>query len=237
MAASLIGAGLTAGAAALLFARSSGRGPWKPQEQQEQDSPQQQGQQGGEEQQGEQDEPDQEQPQMQEDAEAQDSAEGGEDQSDQAEQDEGDQGGPDEGMLDRARHTYESVKGRVAETVGNKARQGKEKIGNLWHDHPLAVGAGILAVGVAAGMMLPISKAEKSLVSGVSGRFADRVKNTGKELLEQGKEMASNVFKETGEALGEEMEREGLTPDKLSKKVKRIAGRIKDVVSDAVEGD
>jgi hypothetical protein len=231
VAASLLGAGITAGAA-LLVARATGFGPWKPQDQQQ--GEQQKPGQSGEE----------EQPQMQEDqqsdeddsgrpqAESQDQGEEDQGESDQSEAD--DQGG----LLGRARQTYESVKGRVSETVGGKAREGlhysKEKIGSLWHDHPLAVGLGILAAGVAAGMMLPSSNAEKRLVG---GKFADRVKSTGRELLDQGKEMAGNIFKETGEALGEEMEREGLTPDKLGKKVKRIAGRIKDVVSDAVEGD
>ncbi len=107
--------------------------------------------------------------------------------------------------------------------------------GKFWQRHPLAIGAGLMGLGTAAGMLLPSTGIEKKLFGSASDKFTDRFKSAGQKLFKQGKQMASKVISETGSALSEEAEREGLSPDKLATKVTRIAGRLKDVVAHAVE--
>lgn len=117
--------------------------------------------------------------------------------------------------------------------AGRIASRMKQGAGRLWESYPLAVSAGILGVGVAAGMLLPSTRSEKRLFGGTSGKLTGRLRSAGQELLEQGKEIASKVMSETTETLQEEAEREGLTPDRLSRKVKRIASKVKDAVVNA----
>jgi hypothetical protein len=165
--------------------------------------------------------------------------EGGDEDEEGSEDDE-----DDPGLMRRTRNALSSVGGRiggamrngasaVGQTAGEGYRAGKETLGGVWENHPVAVGAGILAMGLAAGMLLPSTKSEKRLFGGSSGKLTGRFKSAGQELLEQGKEIASKVVSEAGETLREEAEREGLTPDRLSRKVKRIAGKLKDAVVNA----
>lgn len=149
------------------------------------------------------------------------------------ESDEGEGGG----IVGRARGAWGAVK-NSASSVGQSVEQGyeygKDKIGSLWEDHPLAVSAGLLALGVAAGMLIPATRAEKKILGRTSGKLTDKLRTAGRELFEQGSELAGRVVSEAGNAIREEAEREGLSPDKLARKVKRVANRIKDVISDTV---
>ncbi|HXE51964.1 MAG TPA: hypothetical protein VN541_03070 [Tepidisphaeraceae bacterium] len=149
-----------------------------------------------------------------------------------------DEGGDEEagGLMGRARDAWGAVRDG-ASSVGQSVEQGyeygKDKLGTIWEDHPLAVSASLLALGVAAGMLIPTSRAEKKILGRTSGKLTDKIRTTSRELIEQGSELAGRVISETGTAIRDEAEREGLSPDKLARKVKRIAGRIKDVISDA----
>lgn len=149
-----------------------------------------------------------------------------------------DDGGDKEagGLMGRARDAWGAMRNSassVGQTVEEGYEYGKDKLGTIWEDHPLAVSASLLALGVAAGMLIPTSRAEKKIFGRTSGKLTDKIRTTSRELIEQGSELAGRVISETGTALREEAEREGLSPDKLARKVKRIAGRIKDVISDA----
>ena len=128
----------------------------------------------------------------------------------------------DPGLMSRARDALGSA--------GNRMGQG---VGSLWENHPLAVSTGILGVGLAAGMLLPSTRSEKRLFGGTSGKLTGRLRSAGQELLEQGKEIASKVMTETTDTLREEADREGLTPDRLARKVNRIAGKVKEAVVNA----
>ena len=147
--------------------------------------------------------------------------------------------GDDESDNEESRGLLGSRLGGALKGGASAAQQGyeygKEKLGGVWHDHPLMTGAGILALGIAAGMLLPGTGAEKKMFGRTSGKLTDKIRSAGRELLEQGKQAAGKVVTEAGSALRDEVEKEGLSPDKLARKVKRIAGRIKDVISDATE--
>jgi len=67
------------------------------------------------------------------------------------------------------------------------------------------------------------------------GQFTDKLATAGKNWLDQGAEFAGRVASETGNAIRNEAERAGLTPEKLSKNVKRIAGKVKNVIGGAAE--
>jgi hypothetical protein len=126
-----------------------------------------------------------------------------------------------------------------ASAVGSGAEQGyaytKDKLGDLWDEHPLAMGMGLVALGLVAGMMIPSTSAEQSLLGHTASRVTRRAKSAGGTLLKQGKKLAENVITNTGEAVRDAADWEALAPDKIARKVKRFAGRVKDAVSDAFD--
>ena len=126
-----------------------------------------------------------------------------------------------------------------ASAVGTGARQGYEYtrdiVGDLWEEHPLATGAGILALGVVAGMMIPTTRLEQSMFGQTAGRLSRRAQSAGRELLKQGRRLAENVVTGTGEAVRDMADLDALAPDKLTRKVKRFTNRLKDAVSDAMQ--
>lgn len=126
-----------------------------------------------------------------------------------------------------------------ASAVGSGAERGyeytKDMMGNLWEEHPLATGAGILALGVIAGMMIPTTRLEQSLFGQTAGRLTRRAQSAGRELLKQGRQVAESVVSGTGEAVREMADLDALAPDRVTRKVKRFTNRLKDAVTDAMQ--
>ena len=68
-----------------------------------------------------------------------------------------------------------------------------------------------------------------------SDQIAGRFKKTGRKLVGQGKDLVERVVSEGTETLSREAEREGLTPSRLTKKIRRLTAHVRDAVSDAVQ--
>jgi hypothetical protein len=126
-----------------------------------------------------------------------------------------------------------------ASAVGSGAEHGyaytRDALGTLWEEHPLATGAGVLAMGVVVGMMIPTSRIEQSTFGQTARRLTRRAQSAGRELLEQGRQLADNMLTGTGEAVREMADVGPLSPDKVTRKVKRLANRLKDAVTDAMQ--
>ncbi|MDQ3441658.1 MAG: hypothetical protein M3478_15045 [Planctomycetota bacterium] len=109
-----------------------------------------------------------------------------------------------------------------ASKIGEGAKKGyqrsREAVATTWDEHPLTVGLALLAAGVAAGMMLPAPKS--GAISRAAKGLTQRVTSTGEELLESARELVSS----SARAVSREAKRQGLTPDQISRKVKRVAG-------------
>ena len=86
-------------------------------------------------------------------------------------------------------------------------------------------------------MMLPSTETENSLLGKWSDRTAGKLKNAGRDIVDQGKEMVTRAISEGSDAMAREAEREGLTPTRLSRKIKRVGAQVRDAVSDAVQSD
>jgi len=92
------------------------------------------------------------------------------------------------------------------------------KVRNTAEEYPLAIGLGCLAAGVIAGVLAPRNRAEDR----VFGEASDRVRQKGKEqiqdLAEKGKHVAGRAF----EAGKSEAEKQGLTPEGLREKAEEV---------------
>lgn len=147
-------------------------------------------------------------------------------------------------VADGTRRTLTSALGSVgrgakgvARGIGQGARQGatrsRDVASGLWERHPIATGAALLAVAVAAGMLLPATSLERSLAGERSARLLELARTRGGQALSRGSRLASAAVRESVAAATDEMERVGLTPERIARKVKRIASRVGDRVSRA----
>jgi hypothetical protein len=148
-------------------------------------------------------------------------------------------------LLERGRRAF----GSVGETAGEYAREGahavyeganamtrraqrslkttRQTLGETWESHPLAVGAAVLAAGVAAAILLPATMSEVRWMGETSGALTRTVRRKGKQLLKQGKQFAS----EAANIATREARRQGLTTRELVGKVKRVADKAREMVA------
>jgi hypothetical protein len=124
--------------------------------------------------------------------------------------------------------------GRSAQTGFDRGQRAADR--NL-QGHPLLMCAVALAAGAAVGMLLPSTSAEDGLMGETSDRLTGRAKRAGRELWGQGKDIATRAIQEAVDTTAKEIEREGLSPDRLGRKVKRVASHVRDAVANAVQDE
>ena len=95
--------------------------------------------------------------------------------------------------------------------------------------------AAAFAAGAAAGFILPKTRQEDRLMGKSSDKLAGRFKSAASEMFTQGRTVASRALNEAVNTTKKEIEREGLSPDRLSKKVKRVVSHVREAVSNAVQ--
>jgi len=120
-------------------------------------------------------------------------------------------------------------------SVSSGAEASYNAVANLWDEHPLAVGLGIIAAAVAAGLLLPSTRIEEQTVGRSAGKVVQRVESTAGSLVQRGKRVARRALQEGSDAMSEEADRVGLTPEKLVRKVSRVAGRVREAVAHSTD--
>ena len=125
-----------------------------------------------------------------------------------------------EAVKDRAAMLAEYAQSGASK-AGQAAKKGFERsrdaVATTWDEHPLTVGLTLLAAGVAAGMMLPAPKS--GAITRAAKGLTQRVTATGEELLNNARELVTS----SAQAASREARRQGLAPDQLGRKVKRVA--------------
>lgn len=110
-----------------------------------------------------------------------------------------------------------------AVSIGHTAERAREAFSDGWRNHPLAVCAAALAAGVATGMLMPSTRQESRLLGSTPKKALRGARKQGRSLVQRGKQFAE----ETLAATGREVRRQGLSPDALGRKLKRVASRVK----------
>ena len=123
----------------------------------------------------------------------------------------------------------------IREAASTGFERGRQAGMNAWHDHPLAVAAAAIAAGVTLALLLPSTRQEDEWLGSVSDRFAGRVKRAGRELVDQGRDKLGRAVSEGAGAVAEAAEEAGLTPQRLGRKLRRVATSVRDAVVDAVQ--
>jgi len=100
-----------------------------------------------------------------------------------------------------------------------------------WGGYPLLICAGALGLGAAAGLLLPSSALENKVLGKASDKFAGQLKSAGESFTD----LIGDAYDKAATAAREEAERMGIMPGRLGQKVKRLAGKVRDAVSDVVQ--
>jgi hypothetical protein len=113
--------------------------------------------------------------------------------------------------------------------------RGREITAESWESHPLAVCGAALALGAIVGMLLPTTEVEDRVMGDAADRVNDRVRQATSGLVEQGKTFVGATLGEAAAVTAREAENLGLTPDEVGRKVKRLAGQVREAVSGVAE--
>lgn len=156
-----------------------------------------------------------------EDAGAEDSYET----SDESDEDDGDEESEDD-------EDDSSRRGGVMGSARQGFDRGREIASAGWQKYPLLVCGLAIGLGAVAGMVLPSSSLEDHTLGPAAGKIAKKLKSAGKMV----KELASKAYEEAASTVSQEAERVGITPHRLGRKVKHVAVKVRDAVTDAVQG-
>jgi gas vesicle protein len=115
------------------------------------------------------------------------------------------------------------VKSRAKDTVSEKTDAVKDKVGSVMgrasdstpstddvkraastaQENPLGLAIGAAAVGFVAGMLIPSTGVEDRKIGPVADQLKDKVKETGQEALDHGKQVAQDVAENAQETVKE----------------------------------
>jgi len=136
-------------------------------------------------------------------------------------------------LTDKVREQASDLSGKVKEQasgLGEKVQQGTRsaRLGfwQLLEERPLVVGAATLAVGLLAGLSIPSTDVEDELMGETRDQLLDSAKESGREVLDKGKQVANA----TVDAVKHAAEEQDLTVETLTEKVKTVANQAKEAV-------
>lgn len=90
-------------------------------------------------------------------------------------------------------------------------------------DYPLAVGAAVMGLGMAVGMLIPESRREHEMLGPSRDRLKEQSKDAMNDVVERGKDIAQT----TAAAAQDKLEEEGLDPAHLAEKTQAVAAHAK----------
>jgi hypothetical protein len=123
----------------------------------------------------------------------------------------------------------------VGQVAADSAARSRDIAARGWDAYPLAFCGAALAVGIVAGLLLPSTKVEDTLMGKAADRVNGRVRKAATGLADKSKDLAGKAIGEAKAVAAAAAGDEGLTPTAIGQKAKRVAGRVKQAVAAAVE--
>lgn len=124
---------------------------------------------------------------------------------------------------------------RQAGHAVDRTREGvevaKQRFDEASDAYPLAVAGGFIAAGLLAGLLLPRTRMEDEWI----GEYADDAKQEAMHRGEQAYAAGKERLAETASSAMDEAEAQGLTPNELAEKAKRVAAKTGQAAKRAAE--
>jgi ElaB/YqjD/DUF883 family membrane-anchored ribosome-binding protein len=111
---------------------------------------------------------------------------------------------------DRVKERLTGASSRVGEATpdAEQLKSGAKRAAGVAQENPIGLALGSVAVGFLVGILVPSTRVEDEKIGPVADDVKERVKETGQEALERGKEVAQDAAqtaKESGGAQAEEL--------------------------------
>jgi len=109
-----------------------------------------------------------------------------------------------QGKRDSAKESLVGVKDKVVGGTpdADQAKATAKRAGSVAQENPLGLAIGAVAVGFVAGMLIPSTRVEDERIGSIADDVKDKVKETGSEALDHGKQVAqdaADTIKESGQ--------------------------------------
>jgi hypothetical protein len=139
------------------------------------------------------------------------------------------------GTATRAREAVTGATGRVggATPSGGEVRQTARQAAGLAKENPLGLAIGAVAIGFLAGLAVPSTRVEDEKLGSVADQVKDRVKETGQEALDRGKQVAQEVASTAADTAKQSAQEHG---QELADSAKRNAQDVKSEASSSSSG-
>jgi ElaB/YqjD/DUF883 family membrane-anchored ribosome-binding protein len=109
------------------------------------------------------------------------------------------------GVKDRIVGAGDSVTNSVSDRTpgSDEVKHKAKKAASVAQENPLGLAIGSIAVGFVAGLLIPSSRVEDEKIGGIADDVKDKVRETGEEALEHGKQVAQDAA-QTAKQSGQE---------------------------------
>jgi hypothetical protein len=125
--------------------------------------------------------------------------------------------------------------GRVGEATpsGGDVKQKTRQVAGMAKENPLGLAIGAAAIGFLAGLAVPSTRVEDEKLGRVSDQVMDKVKETGQEALDRGKQVAQEVASSAAETAKDKTQEHG---QELADNAKQSAKDVKSEASSSSSG-
>ena len=111
----------------------------------------------------------------------------------------------------RAKEAVTGTTSRVSEATPSRGqvKQQTRRVAGLARENPLGLAIGAAALGFLAGLAVPSTRVEDERLGPVADQVKDKVKETGQEALDRGKQVAQEVASTATETAKEKTQEHG----------------------------
>ena len=111
----------------------------------------------------------------------------------------------------RAKEAVTGATGRVSDATpsGGEVKQTARQAAGMAKENPLGLAIGAVAIGFLAGLAVPSTRVEDEKLGRVSDQVMDKVKETGQEALDRGKQVAQEVASTAADTAKEQTQEHG----------------------------
>ena len=115
------------------------------------------------------------------------------------------------GTASRASDAMSETTSRVGDATpsGGQVKQQAKRAVGLAQENPLGLAVGAVALGFLAGLAVPSTRVENERLGPVADQVKDKVKETGQEALDRGKQVAQEVASSAAETAKQSAQEHG----------------------------
>jgi gas vesicle protein len=136
------------------------------------------------------------------------------------------------GTATRAKEAVAGTASRAGDATPSRGevKQQSRRVAGLARENPLGLAIGAAAIGFLAGLAVPSTRVEDERLGPVADQVKDRVKETGQEALDRGKQVAQEVASSAADTAKQTTQEQG---QELADSARQNA---QDVASEARQG-